>query len=109
MNEEGDVSVELVKKAMLKFLADPTPEVLCIEGKWGTGKTYAWGDAVRQAASAKAMHITKYAYVSLFGLNNPSDIVQSVFANTNDLSVIGDNSHLPTALGGVRSPIFLRS
>ena len=100
MNVGGDVSVELVKKAMLKFLADPVPEVLCIEGKWGTGKTYAWGDAVRQAASAKAMHITKYAYVSLFGLKNSSDIVQSVFANTNDLSVIGDNCHLPTALGG---------
>jgi len=59
------VSVELVKKAMQKFLADPEPEVLCIEGKWGTGKTHAWEDAVKQAVAAKS--ITKYAYVSLFG------------------------------------------
>jgi hypothetical protein len=83
---------------MQKFLADPEPEVLCIEGKWGTGKTHAWDDAVKQAVSAKI--ITKYAYVSLFGINNSSDIMQSVFANTTDFSVIDGDRQLPNVLGG---------
>ncbi|WP_210266915.1 recombinase family protein [Methylocystis silviterrae] len=36
---------------MLKFIVDPEPKVLCIKGKWGTGKTHAWDDTVKQAAS----------------------------------------------------------
>ena len=92
------MSVELVKKAMQKFLADPDLEVLCIEGKWGTGKTHAWDDAVKQAVSAKI--ITNKCYVSLFGINNSSDIMQSVFANTTDFSVIDGDRQLPNVLGG---------
>ena len=92
------MSVELGKKAMRKFLADPEPEVLCIKGKWGTGKTHAWDYAVKQAISEK--RIKKYAYVSLFGINNSSDIMQSVFANTTDFSVIDGDRQLPHFLGG---------
>ena len=83
---------------MQKFLADPEPEVLCIKGKWGTGKTHAWEDAVKQAISEKS--IKKYAYVSLFGMNSSSDIMQSVFANTTDFSVIDGDRRLPNFLGG---------
>jgi len=92
------VSVALIKKAMRNFLIDPEPEVLCIKGKWGTGKTRAWEDAVKQAISAK--EITKYAYVSLFGINNASDIIQAVFANTTDFSLIDGDRQLPNSLGG---------
>jgi hypothetical protein len=79
------VSVELVKKAMRKFLGDPTPGVLCIEGRWGTGKTYAWNEAVKEATETKSMGLSHYAYVSLFGIKDSADILQSVFANTDGL------------------------
>jgi hypothetical protein len=95
------MSVEIVRKAMRRFLSNPTPEVLCIKGKWGTGKTYAWEDAVKHAASDKSKPIAlkKYAYVSLFGVKDSADIIQSVFANTDDVSTINKDGRLPIALG----------
>lgn len=93
------MSVELVKKAMQKFLADPTPAVLCIEGRWGTGKTYAWDDAVKQSLRNKRMAKTKYAYVSLFGIKDSADILQSVFANTIDLATHERVENLSSAIG----------
>ena len=96
------MSVEIVKKAMRKFLSNSTRDVLCIKGKWGTGKTHAWEDAVKKAISDKTRPITltNYAYVSLFGVKESSDILQSVFVNTTNISVIDDDKRLPAALGG---------
>jgi hypothetical protein len=82
------LSVLLVKAAMRRFLADPTPEVLCIEGRWGTGKTYAWDEAVRSASADEQVGLKSYAYISLFGLKDASDIVQSIYANTIDVAEI---------------------
>ena len=87
------MSVELVKLAMKHFLATATPEVLCIRGKWGTGKTYAWESAVKEAKANNSMAIRQYAYVSLFGMNDPSDIMQSIFANTDHVNV-PENAYL---------------
>ena len=81
------MSVELVKLAMQQFLADDTPEVLCIKGKWGTGKTHAWDDAVKEAKSKSKMAIKRYSYVSLFGMNDPSDIMQSIYVNTDHIGL----------------------
>lgn len=93
------MSVELVKEAMLKFLSDQEPSVLCIKGRWGTGKTYAWDEAVRQAAATRQMPIKKYAYMSLFGVKDSSDIFQSVFANTVDFPVLNEGKKLPEKYG----------
>lgn len=104
------MSVELVKEAIRNFLVDPTPEVLCIKGKWGTGKTYAWTEAVKHAAShtAKPIALKKYAYVSLFGVKDSSDIIQSVFANTNDVSNLNKDDPLPVGLGLSKINGFLK-
>jgi hypothetical protein len=32
---------EMVVKELERFLGDKTPEVICIKGRWGVGKTYA--------------------------------------------------------------------
>ena len=74
------MSVAFAKKALQRFLSDPEPEVLCIKGNWGVGKTYAWNEAVKEAVSIKTLKLRKYAYVSLFGIKDSSDILQSVFA-----------------------------
>jgi hypothetical protein len=36
------MSATLVEKEIERFLASPEPEVLCLRGKWGVGKTYSW-------------------------------------------------------------------
>jgi hypothetical protein len=36
------VSLVVVEQEIRRFLSDPAPEVLCIKGKWGVGKTFGW-------------------------------------------------------------------
>lgn len=80
------MSVELVKEAMHKFLTDPRPQVLCVSGRWGTGKTHAWNQAVKLAA-AETLPMSKYAYVSLFGIKDAADILQIAYVNTVELKL----------------------
>ena len=63
------MSTTLVREEIAKFLANPAPEVLCIRGNWGTGKTYSWNSSLLDAAKKKAMTNSRYAYVSPFGVN----------------------------------------
>jgi hypothetical protein len=84
---------------MRSFLSTSTPEVLCIEGRWGTGKTYAWNKAIKEAAEAQRLAIKKYAYVSLFGLKDSADIIQAVFANTVDLGQAINTRNVTTRFG----------
>ena len=75
------MSADSVKQALSRFLADPAPSVLCIEGRWGTGKTYAWQRAIEEASAVPdGVALNTYAYVSMFGLKEASDIIQSVYA-----------------------------
>ena len=45
------MSTELVEveKEIARFLVSPEPEVLCISGKWGVGKTFSWNVFLRTA------------------------------------------------------------
>lgn len=36
------MSAELAIKEIQRFLASGEAEVLCVKGRWGVGKTYAW-------------------------------------------------------------------
>lgn len=38
--KEKPTALVLLHKEIIRFLKDPTQEVLCIRGKWGVGKTY---------------------------------------------------------------------
>jgi len=80
------MSVALVKKAMNQFIMQPGAEVLCIAGRWGTGKTYAWNVALEEASKQPAkLPLKSYAYVSLYGVKNSADIIQAVYANTHPI------------------------
>lgn len=81
------MSTKLVKDEILRFLKSSDPEVLCIRGKWGTGKTWTWRDMVE--THRNEIKLTKYAYVSLFGLNSLAQVRSQVFQNTHDTSQIG--------------------
>ena len=75
------MSVSLVKKTIAKFLETDVPEVICITGKWGVGKTYAWKTFLRELSGEKTIKLPYYSYVSLFGINSIDEIRQTIFEN----------------------------
>ncbi|RFB82348.1 hypothetical protein B5K08_32145 [Rhizobium leguminosarum bv. trifolii] len=92
------MSTTLVRAEIAKFLSNPTPEVLCIRGNWGTGKTYSWNGALLDAAKNKAMTNSRYAYVSLFGVNSLVEAKQDIFHGSVDREKIG-NAFDPSEVG----------
>lgn len=76
------MSTALVKAEIGRFLRSADPEVLCIKGKWGIGKTFAWLKFLSDISSKRQLGVKKYSYVSLFGLNSLSDLKYSIFENT---------------------------
>jgi hypothetical protein len=75
------VSVELVNTEISNFLTRGQPEVLCIRGKWGVGKTHAWTTQLQQAQAAGKIALPRYSYVSLFGINSLDELKFSIFEN----------------------------
>jgi hypothetical protein len=81
-NEQEKTATHLLKKEVDRFLSCKSPEVLCIRGKWGVGKTYGWNNFLLQAKANKAIALNKYAYVSLFGIQSLDELKYSIFENT---------------------------
>lgn len=76
------MTAELVSAEVKRFLASDRPEVLCITGQWGVGKTYTWQRLLSEDQKAGKVRLARYAYVSLFGLNSLEELKQAVFENT---------------------------
>lgn len=76
------MSIEIVKAEIKRFLANGDAEVLCIKGKWGVGKTFAWRQYLNEAEKNNNLGLAKYAYVSLFGLNDLETLRYAIFENT---------------------------
>jgi hypothetical protein len=80
------MSTKLVREEITRFLSRPDAEVLCIRGKWGVGKTYAWGKQLEAAQQSKTVKLKRYSYVSLFGINSLDELKFSIFENVITLS-----------------------
>ncbi|EDX81539.1 hypothetical protein BBAL3_2696 [Brevundimonas sp. BAL3] len=76
------MSIELLEKEIRRFLASADAEVLCISGKWGVGKTFAWNKYLQEADRDGAIGLKRYSYVSLFGRNSLDDVRSAIFENT---------------------------
>jgi len=74
------MSTALIEAEIKRFLRDSNPEVLCLKGRWGVGKTFAWRKWLSETQSD--LTLKKYAYVSLFGLNSLDSLRYSIFENT---------------------------
>lgn len=85
------MSTALVKQEIERFLASSEPEVLCVRGKWGTGKTYNW-KTIAKASKLKdgGVALNTYAYISLFGVNSLGDIKMQIVQATVPRSSIGE-------------------
>jgi len=72
----------LVRREIERFLKSPNPEVLCISGTWGVGKTHLWKEVLLETAKAQPLPpLMSYSYVSLFGIERLEDLKLSIFAN----------------------------
>lgn len=76
------MSTKIAQEEIERFLATKQPEVLCITGKWGVGKTYSWSRYLREANTKKGVVMNRYAYVSLFGQNSLDDLKYAIFEST---------------------------
>lgn len=80
------MSISLVASEIRRLLSTPDPEVICISGRWGVGKSYAWRHYLNEALARKGgIALTHYSYVSLFGINSLDAFKYSIFLNTADV------------------------
>ncbi len=89
-------ALALLRDEIYRFLDTDTPEVLCIRGKWGVGKTFTWELLLKEAQQAKKVRLTSYSYVSLFGLDNLDRFKSSVFENVIPVSSAGTDPNIET-------------
>src|SRR6266480_423552 len=82
-------ALNLLRGEIDRFLATDKPEVLCIRGEWGVGKTFSWELFLKEAQKAKAVKLTTYSYVSLFGLDGLDRFKSSIFENAIAVENIG--------------------
>ncbi|MGA0564971.1 P-loop NTPase fold protein [Ancylobacter sp. VNQ12] len=90
------MSLPSIEAEIHRFLSSDVPEVLCIKGKWGVGKTYGWQKFLRAAKDDNSLKVQRYAYVSLFGLNSLDDLRYSIFQNTVSGKNIGRDADAAT-------------
>ncbi|MBD3768425.1 MAG: hypothetical protein IE928_10890, partial [Gammaproteobacteria bacterium] len=92
------MSITLIHSQIKTFLQSPSPEVIAIKGHWGVGKTFAWNKWLNDAKANGQIGLTRYSYVSLFGINSLDDLKQAIFQNTVNKSSIGEAVGLETLL-----------
>jgi hypothetical protein len=90
------VSIELVENEIRRFLSSSEPEVTCITGRWGVGKTFAWRKYLSDASCKRQIALGRYSYVSLFGINSLEEFKYSIFENSVKSSEIGVEPSLET-------------
>jgi hypothetical protein len=75
-------SLKLVQAEVNRFLQSANPEILCVSGEWGVGKTYTWQILLDDAIAKRKIALNQYAYVSLFGLNSLESLKLAIFENS---------------------------
>lgn len=94
------MSLKDVRVAVENFLKSDRPHAIAISGSWGSGKTYFWGEVIKEASAKKL--VTKYSYLSLFGINNLADLKASIFDNAVSAQDIGSGASSSTWLQNVK-------
>jgi hypothetical protein len=88
------MSVQITKAVLKDFLSNSETNVLALTGAWGTGKTYAWREALLlHKGSIKFKH---YSYVSLFGISSMAELRMSLFTKSITVATLGKKFDLET-------------
>ena len=75
------MSTTLIQSEIKRFWESPEPEILCVKGAWGAGKTYMWNKFAKETAKTVNTPLKFYSYCSLFGVNTVDELKQSIFEN----------------------------
>ncbi|SDC52184.1 hypothetical protein SAMN05216345_102606 [Cupriavidus sp. YR651] len=81
------MSVQITKDVLRDFLSNKDADVLALTGAWGTGKTYAWREALM--AHKDSVQFTHYCYVSLFGINSMAELRMALFTKSIAVATLG--------------------
>ena len=74
-------STQAVKNEIERFLRTTEPEVLCVTGAWGVGKTYTWQTILDRIRGKRETGLSRYSYVSLFGIDSLDGMKTAIFEN----------------------------
>ena len=94
--EGTTMSVEIIKDQIFQFLSSEQPEVMAIKGEWGVGKTFSWKKFLKEACIENKLHLERYSYVSLFGINSLDAFKYTIFENVINKDIIGTEANLET-------------
>ena len=81
------MSVRVTKAVLKDFLTNAETNVLALTGAWGTGKTYAWREAL--LAHKKDIQFKNYCYISLFGINTMAELRMALFTKSVAVATLG--------------------
>lgn len=97
------MSAKVVEIEIERFLSTSTPEVLCITGAWGVGKTYSWQKCLENFSfKENSAGLNQYSYVSIFGQNNLESIRSAIVQNVKTLKTEGDKASPGNGLRSVK-------
>jgi len=88
-----------------QFLENDRPEVLALNGVWGTGKTHFWHKTAVEAKQSLHPAFKRYAYVSLFGLTSIEDLKTAIFEVLIDRASIGEPLSIDTVIGNTAGAV----
>lgn len=88
------MSVQITKAVLRDFLSNAETNVLALTGAWGTGKTYAWREAL--LAHKDDIKFKQYCYVSLFGINSMTELRMSLFTKSVAVATLGKKLDVDT-------------
>lgn len=74
-------STETAKDEIARFLRGEEPGVFCMSGDWGVGKTFLWRSVLDHLRATGDLSLSRYSYVSLFGLSSLDDLKSALFEN----------------------------
>lgn len=93
-------STDSVRKEIARFLEASEPEVLCISGEWGVGKTYTWQAILDKQRIDRNVGLWRYSYVSMFGINSLDSLKAAIFENMEILTPQGRSGFEWLSSGG---------
>lgn len=102
------MSLKTIKEQIKRFISNQEPEVWCLQGGWGVGKTHLWNMCLDEMKNQKSVARNAYSYVSLFGKNNLSDLKLSLFESRETLNVGSENSLLKN-MNRIKEKIFIQN
>ena len=88
------MSVKITKSVLRDFLVGAEANVLALTGAWGTGKTYAWREAL--LAHKDSIKFKHYCYISLFGINSMAELRMSLFTKSVAVATLGQKLDFAT-------------